>query len=65
MPLIDLKVHENGAMKRILGCKKEEVTEDQELHNLYSPPNITNQIKENEMHMEGMTKCIQKVGRKT
>jgi hypothetical protein len=48
------RVFENRVLRRIFGPKRDEVTGDwrklqnEELHNLYSSPNI-NQIKEDEM----------------
>jgi hypothetical protein len=44
-----LRVFENGVLIRIFGPKRNEVTiitlHNEELHNLYSPPNIIRQIK--------------------
>jgi hypothetical protein len=47
-------------LRRIYGPKREEVTREwrklhkQELHNLYSSPNIIREIKSNKMGCEGM-----------
>jgi hypothetical protein len=49
----------NRALRRILGPKRDEVTEErrnfhnEELHILYSPPNIISQIKSRRMRWEG------------
>jgi hypothetical protein len=45
-----LRVFENRVLRRIFGPKKDEVTERkklhiEELHNLYSSPNVIRQIK--------------------
>jgi hypothetical protein len=52
-------VFENKVLRRIFGPKREEVTgewrklHDQELHNLYSSPDIIRQIKSRRMRWEG------------
>jgi hypothetical protein len=54
-----LRVIENRVLRRILGQKKDEVTEDWsklhnvELHNLYSSPNIIRMIKSRRMRLAG------------
>jgi hypothetical protein len=54
-----LRVFENRVLRRIFGCKRDEVTEDwrklnnEELHILYSSPNIIRQIKSRRMRWEG------------
>jgi hypothetical protein len=50
-----LRVFENRVLRRIFGPKRDEVTGDwrklhnEELHNLYSPPNIIRMIKSRRM----------------
>jgi hypothetical protein len=52
-----LRVFENRVLRRIFGPKRDEVTggwrklHNEELHNLYSSPNIIRMIKEGEMDM--------------
>jgi hypothetical protein len=71
-------VFENRVLRRIFGSKREEVVggwrrlHNEELHNLYTSPNIIggDQIKEDDMGgecstHEGDGKCIQDFGRKT
>jgi hypothetical protein len=47
----ELRVFENRVLRRIFGPKRDEVTGDwrklynEELHNLYSPPNIIRMMK--------------------
>jgi hypothetical protein len=54
-----LRVFENRVLRRIFGPKRDEVTEDwrklhnEELHNLYSLPNIIRTIKSRRMRWEG------------
>jgi hypothetical protein len=50
-----LRVFENRALRRIFGPKRDEVTAEwrnlhnEELHNLYSSPDIIRQVKANEV----------------
>jgi hypothetical protein len=50
-----LRVFENRVLRRIFGPKRDEVTRDwkklhnEELHNLYSSPDIIRQVKANEV----------------
>ena len=54
-----LRVFENGVLRRIFGCKRDEVTgERRKLHNeklkgLYSSPNIVRVIKSRRMRLAG------------
>jgi hypothetical protein len=54
-----LKVSENRALRRIFGPKREEVAGDwrrlhiEELHNLYTMPNIIRMIKSRRMRWAG------------
>jgi hypothetical protein len=54
-----LRVFENRVLRRIFGPKRDEVTGDwrklpnEELHNLYSSPNIIRMIKSKRMTWEG------------
>jgi hypothetical protein len=65
-------VFENRVLRRIFGPKRDEVTGDwrklhnEELHNLYSSPDIIRQVKANEVggaHGRG-EKSVQGFGRK-
>jgi hypothetical protein len=55
-----LKVFENRVLRRIFGLKRDEVTGDwrklhnEELHNLYSSPNIIRMIMSRKMRWDGM-----------
>jgi hypothetical protein len=55
-----LRVFENRMLRRIFGPKKDEVTGDwrklhnEELHNLYSSPNIIRMIKSSRMKWAGL-----------
>jgi hypothetical protein len=55
-----LRVFENGVLRRIFGPNRDEMTEDcrklhnEELHNLYSLPDIIRMIKLRLMRSEGM-----------
>jgi hypothetical protein len=57
-----LRVFENRVLRRIFGPKRDEVTEDwrelynEELHNLYSSPDIIRQIKSRQMRWAGHVK---------
>jgi hypothetical protein len=66
-----LRVFENRVLRRIFGPKRDDVTGDwrklhnEELHNLYSSPNIIRMIKSRRMRwarhvalMEGDEECI-------
>jgi hypothetical protein len=52
-------VFENRVLRRIFGSRRDEVTEDcrklhnEELHNLYSSPNIIRMIKSRRMRWAG------------
>jgi hypothetical protein len=54
-----LRVFENRVLRRIVGPKRDEVTgewkklHNEELHNLYSSPNIIRQIKSRRMRWAG------------
>jgi hypothetical protein len=54
-----LRVFENRVLRRIFGSKRDEVTggwrklRDEQLHNLYSSPNITRIIKSRRMRWAG------------
>jgi hypothetical protein len=53
-------VFENRVLRRIFGPKRDEVTgewrklHNEELHNLYSSPNISRQVKSRRMRWAGM-----------
>jgi hypothetical protein len=55
MKLHRLRVFENGVLRRIFGPEKDEVTgewrklHNEELHNLYSSPDIIKQVKSRRM----------------
>jgi hypothetical protein len=59
-----LRVFENRVLRRIFGPKRDEVTEEwrklhnEELHNLYSTPGITRQIKLRRMRWAGHVACM-------
>jgi hypothetical protein len=66
-----LRVFENRVLRRIVGPKRDEVTggwrilHNDELHNLYSLPNIIRMIKSRKMRWAGHgedEKCIQNFG---
>jgi hypothetical protein len=50
-----LRIFETRVLRRIFGCKRDEVTREwrklhsKELHNLYSSPDIIRQVKKNKM----------------
>jgi hypothetical protein len=54
-----LRVFENRVLRRIFGPKGDEVTgewrklHDEELHNLYSSPDIIRQVKSRQMRLAG------------
>jgi hypothetical protein len=54
-----LRVFKNGVLRRIFGPKRDEVTggwrklHNEELHNLYSSPNIIRMIRSRRMRWEG------------
>jgi hypothetical protein len=54
-----LKIFENTVLRRIFGLKRDEVTlgwrkmHNEELHNLYSLPNIIRMIESRRMRWEG------------
>jgi hypothetical protein len=54
-----LRVSENRVLRRILGPKREEVAggwrrlHDEELHNLYSSPNVVRVIKSKKLRLVG------------
>jgi hypothetical protein len=58
-----LRLFENRVLRGILGPKRDEVTEEwrklhsRELHNLYSSPDITRQIKSRRMRWAGHVAC--------
>jgi hypothetical protein len=57
-------VFENRVLRRIFGPKRDEVTRDWrrfhsgDLHNLYSSPDITRQIRSSRMRWAGHVACI-------
>jgi hypothetical protein len=57
-------VFENRVLRRIFGPKRDEVTEEwrklhnEELHNLYSSPDIIRQIKSRQMRWAGHVACM-------
>jgi hypothetical protein len=57
-------VFENRVLRRIFGPKRNEVTggwgklHNEELHNLYSSPNIIRMIKSRRMRWAGHVRCI-------
>jgi hypothetical protein len=59
-----LRVSENGVLRRIFGAKRDEVTgewrklHNEELHILYSSPNIIRQIKSRRMRLAGHVACM-------
>jgi hypothetical protein len=59
-----LRVFENRVLRRIFGPKRDEVTREwrklhnEELHNLYSSPNIIRQVKSRSMIWAGHVACI-------
>jgi hypothetical protein len=59
-----LRVFENRALRRIFGPKRGELKgewrkfHNEELHNLYSSPNIIRQIKSRRMRWAGHVACI-------
>jgi hypothetical protein len=59
-----LRVFENSALRRIFGPKRDEVTAEfrklhsDELHNLYSFPNIIRQMKSRRMRWVGHVACM-------
>jgi hypothetical protein len=59
-----LRVYENRVLKRILGPKRDEVSgkwrklHNEELHILYSSPNIIRQIKSRRMRWAGHVACM-------
>jgi hypothetical protein len=59
-----LRVFENRLQRRIFGPKRDRVTDEwrklhsEELHILYSPPNITRQIKSRRMRWVGHMTCM-------
>jgi hypothetical protein len=62
-----LRVFEDRVLRRIFGAKRVEVTGDwrklhnEELHNLYSSPNIIRMIKSKRMRWAG---CLTRMGAK-
>jgi hypothetical protein len=54
-----VRVFEDGVLRRIFGPKRDEMTGDwrklhnEELHNLYSSPNVIRMIKSRRMRWEG------------
>jgi hypothetical protein len=59
-----LRVFENRVLRRIFGPKRDEVTlewrklHSEELHNLYSSPDIVRQIKSRRMRWTGQVACM-------
>jgi hypothetical protein len=59
-------VFDNSVLRRIFGPKRDEVTVEwrklhsEELHNLYSSPNIIRQIKARRMRWVGHVACVGK-----
>jgi hypothetical protein len=59
-----LRVFENRVLKRIFGPKRDEVTGEwrklhiEELHNLYSSPDIITQVKSRRMRWAGHVACM-------
>jgi hypothetical protein len=59
-----LRVFENGVLRRIFGPKRDDMTVEwrnlhkEELHNLYSSPNISRQIKSRRMRWAGHVACM-------
>jgi hypothetical protein len=59
LTLRELRVFENRVLRRIFGSKRDEVTGEwrklhiEELHNLYSSPDIIRQVKSRRMRWEG------------
>jgi hypothetical protein len=59
-----LRVFENRVLRRIFGPKRVEVTggwrklHNEELHNLYSSPNIITMIKSRRMRWAGHVACM-------
>jgi hypothetical protein len=57
-------VFENRVLRRIFGTRRDEVTgkwrnfHNEELHNLYSSPNIVRQIKSRRMRWAGHVACM-------
>jgi hypothetical protein len=57
--VIDVNVFENRVLRRIFGPKRDEVTgewrklNNEELHNLYSSPDIIRQVKSRRMRWVG------------
>jgi hypothetical protein len=62
-------VFENRVLRRIFGLKRDEVTGEwrklhsEELHNLYSSPNIIRQIKSRRMRWAGHVACTGEEGK--
>jgi hypothetical protein len=62
-----VRVFENRVLRRIFGPKREEVKGEwrklhsEELHNLYSSPNIIRQIKSRRMRWAGNVACMEVV----
>jgi hypothetical protein len=60
-----LRVFENRVLRRIFGPKRDEVTgewrklHNEELHNLYSSPDIIRQVKSRRMRWAG---CVARIG---
>jgi hypothetical protein len=59
-----LRVFENRVLRRIFGPRRDEVTgewrkmHDEELHNLYSSPDIIRQVKSSRMRWAGHVACM-------